>query len=336
MFNQITQQILEQLASGEFCSGQQLGQQLGVSRAAIGKHIDALQALGLDIYSVTGKGYKLANATALLNQQQIVATLPQQDKAKVSVQTVVGSTNEVIKQKIQRNELAEQAPGFTVFAEAQTAGRGRRGRQWVSPLGSSLYFSTHWRFEQGISATMGLSLAVGIALCEALAELGVTELGLKWPNDVYYRGKKLAGILIELESQASDSCDIVIGVGLNIVLPSQVSTLIDQPYTDLANAGIALDRNIIAATILKQLWRVLDDFELLGFKSMVERWNAFDCFVNLPVELIMGQRRISGIARGVDGQGGIVLMIDNELQTFFGGEISLRKASQPQQGDNIK
>jgi len=335
MFNQITQNILEQLTSGEFCSGQQLGQQLGVSRAAIGKHIDALQALGLDIYSVTGKGYKLAHATSLLNQQQIEAILPAKNHPKILVQTVVDSTNEVIKQKIQHNELADLAPGFTVFAEAQTAGRGRRGRQWVSPLGSSLYFSTHWRFEQGISATMGLSLAVGVALCEALTELGVDQLGLKWPNDVYYQGKKLAGILIELESHGSDCCDIVIGVGLNIALPNLVSTLIDQPYTDLSEANISLERNVIAATILKHLWQVLDDFEMLGFKSMAERWNTFDCFVEQHVMLMMGQRTISGIAKGVDGQGGIVLMIDNEQQTFFGGEISLRKASPSQQGDNI-
>jgi len=325
MFNQTTQQILEQLANGKFCSGQQLGEQFGMSRAAIGKHIGALQTLGLDIYSVTGKGYKLCHATPLLEQAKILASMSSPQESSIDVHTVVDSTNEVIKQKIHRGDLTDAHSGYTVFAEAQTSGRGRRGRQWVSPLGSSLYFSTHWRLEQGISATMGLSLAVGIALCEALTELGVADLGLKWPNDLYRDGKKLAGILIELEGQGADSCDIVIGVGINIRLPDLVAAQIDQPYTDLADSGIALDRNTIAAAVLSQLISVMGEFERHGFSAMIERWNKFDCFVNQKVELIIGQRTIAGIAKGVDGQGGIVLLSDDGEQTYFGGEISLRK-----------
>jgi len=327
MFNQTTQQILERLAGGNFCSGQQLGDELGISRAAVGKHVNALQQLGLNIYSVTGKGYKLDHATSLLEQGKITAFMTSQQRQLVEVNTVVDSTNEIIKQKIHRGDLACNASGYTVFAEAQTAGRGRRGRQWVSPLGSSLYFSTHWRFEQGISATMGLSLAVGIALAEALVDLGVSDLGLKWPNDLYFRGKKLAGILIELESQGADSCDIVIGVGINIELPPHVSEQIDQPYIDLSDAGIALDRNVIAGVLLAKLWQVLGEFDQHGFKAMVERWNKFDCFVNEKVELLVGQRRIGGIAKGVNEQGGIVLLGDEGEQTYFGGEISLRKAT---------
>lgn len=327
MFNKTTQQILERLAAGEFCSGQQLGEECGVSRTAIGKHVNALQALGLTIYSVTGKGYRLENTTALLEQRKIIAAMSPAQPMQVEVHTVVDSTNEIIKQKIQKGELIHAAPGYTVFAEAQTAGRGRRGKQWISPLGSSLYFSTHWRFEQGISATMGLSLAVGIALSEALNELGIAELGLKWPNDVYYQGKKLAGILIELESQGADSCDIVIGVGLNILLPEDVSKEIGQPYTDLSDSGIELDRNQIAGTILANLQKTLIEFEAGGFKVMTERWNQYDCFVGERVKLLIGQRVVEGIAHGVDEQGGIVLLIDGEEQTFFGGEISLRKAN---------
>ncbi len=335
MFNQTTQRIFEQLACGEFRSGQQLGELLGISRAAIGKHINALQELGLTIYSVTGKGYRLENATPPLDSNKITNLMPLSAPLTVEVNTVVDSTNEVIKQKILQGELSDVKSGYTVFAEAQTAGRGRRGRQWVSPLGSSLYFSTHWRFEQGISATMGLSLAVGIALTEALNELGVAELGLKWPNDVYCQGKKLAGILIELESQGADSCDIVIGVGLNIKLPKQVSETIDQPYIDLSESGIELDRNLIAATILAKLQKTLVEFEANGFKGMVSRWNKFDCFVGHTVQLLIGQRVIEGIARGVDEQGGIVLSVDGNEQTFFGGEISLRKVTTQTGRDNI-
>ncbi|MDP2562549.1 bifunctional biotin--[acetyl-CoA-carboxylase] ligase/biotin operon repressor BirA [Psychrobium sp. 1_MG-2023] len=325
MFNATTQKILSTMAAGQFCSGEELGQLCGISRAAIGKHIQALQQLGLDIYSVTGKGYRLATPITLLQQGEISRLLGDNIEHQVAVETVVGSTNELIKDKIKQGELISAASGYTVFAEAQTAGRGRRGRTWASPLGASLYFSMHWRFEQGISATMGLSLAVGIALSEALVELGVNELGLKWPNDVYYQGRKLAGILIELEGQGSDSCDIVIGVGINVQLPDSVTEQIDQPFADLAQTGINLDRNVIAATILRHLMQVMNTFEQRGFSAFVERWNVVDCFVGTPVNLLIGQRTISGISRGVDAQGGIVVESDGEQQTYYGGEISLRK-----------
>jgi len=325
MFNSSTLQILKTLASGDFCSGESLGQQLGISRSAIAKHISALQQLDLDIYSVTGKGYRLAKPIVLLEQAQIERHLSRANQPQVSVETVVTSTNELIKRQIHSGALEDKVSGSVIFAEAQTAGRGRRGRNWASPLGASLYLSMHWRFEQGINATMGLSLAVGIAISEALTELGVGELGLKWPNDIYYQGRKLAGILIELEGQGTESCDIVIGIGINVSLPAQVSSQIDQPYSDLTQTGIALDRNKIAATILTHLWQVLAQFELTGFAGLVERWAVYDCFSGDAVELIIGQRRIAGIATGVDAQGGLVLNIEGESQTFFGGEISLRK-----------
>jgi len=327
MFNSSTLQILKTLACGDFCSGESLGQQLGISRSAVAKHINALQQLDLDIYSVTGKGYRLAKPIVLLEQAQIEAQLRDGgvNLPQVSVETVVSSTNELIKQQIHSGELKDKVSGSVIFAEAQTAGRGRRGRNWASPLGASLYLSMHWRFEQGINATMGLSLAVGIAIAEALTELGAGELGLKWPNDIYFQGRKLAGILIELEGQGTECCDIVIGTGINVSLPPQVSTKIDQPYSDLAQTGIALDRNKIAATILTHLWQVLEQFELTGFAGLVDRWATYDCFSGDAVELIIGQRRIAGIATGVDAQGGIVLDIEGESQTFFGGEISLRK-----------
>ncbi|NRA61881.1 MAG: bifunctional biotin--[acetyl-CoA-carboxylase] ligase/biotin operon repressor BirA [Psychrobium sp.] len=327
MFNETTSNILKSLATGEFCSGQLLGEQNGISRAAIGKHVKALQQLGLDIYSVTGKGYRLSQPVELLDSDIIASFLPFEQRENVAVQTVVGSTNALIKEQIAQGQLS--GSGYTLFAEAQTAGRGRRGREWVSPLGSSLFFSSHWRFEQGINATMGLSLAVGIAITEALSELGVQDLGLKWPNDIYYQGKKLAGILIELEAQAADSCDLVIGVGINVQLPVAASQKIDQPFTDLSATGILIGRNELAATILRHLWAILENFESQGFSALITRWNTFDCFKDDRVELKIGQRSIAGIARGVDGQGGIVIELDasGNLQTFYGGEISLRKVT---------
>lgn len=327
MFNHITQNILNALASGEFCSGEQLGEANNISRAAIGKHIQALQKLGLDIYSVTGKGHRLSVPIELLNSEAISHAALSSLAAPIKVKTVIDSTNNWIKEAIAAGELANSPSGTTIFSEAQTQGRGRRGKQWVSPLGASLYFSTHWRFEQGISATTGLSLVVGIAIVEALAELGIPNLGLKWPNDVYYQGRKLAGILVELEGQGVDSCDIIIGVGINVHLPDAVTKEIDQPYADIDEVGLSLSRNHIAGRILSHLMTLLTEFESFGFSAFVDRWHQHDCFINQHVQLQMGQRQVKGIAKGVDAQGGLLLEVEQQIQSFFGGEISLRKIS---------
>ncbi len=324
MFNKVTHNILLALANGDFCSGEWLGEQNNISRAAIGKHIQALQKLGLDIYSVTGKGYCLSTPIDLLERDAIIESSQLSD-VPIQVETVVGSTNDLIKQGLLNKTIDNKTSGTTIFSEAQTAGRGRRGKEWVSPLGASLYFSTHWSFEQGISATMGLSLVVGIAIVDALVELGVPDLGLKWPNDIYYQGRKLAGILVELEGQGSDSCDIIIGAGINVKLPINVNQKIDQPFADLEETGLDLNRNMIAGTILRYLINHLKQFEQTGFTTFVDRWHEYDCFIGHHVQLHMGQRVVDGIAGGVDAQGGIVLNIDNKKQSYFGGEISLRK-----------
>jgi len=324
MFNQTTHNILVALADGQFCSGEQLGEQNNISRAAISKHIQALQKLGLDIYSVTGKGYKLSQPISLLNPDKIHAFLLL-GHVNVEVKTVVESTNDVIKEALATKTISSTRSGTTIFSEAQTAGRGRRGKQWVSPLGASLYFSTHWRFEQGISATMGLSLVVGIAIVEALTQLGVDDLGLKWPNDIYYQGRKLAGILVELEGQGSDSCDIIIGAGINVLLPPDATQEIGQPFADISETGVLVDRNQLAGTILRHVITLLEEFEQTGFVSFVDRWHKHDCFLGHAVQLHMGQRCIEGVASGVDAQGGLVITNDNQRQSYFGGEISLRK-----------
>lgn len=326
MFNQTTHNILVALAAGFFCSGEQLGKENNISRAAIGKHIKALQDLGLDIYSVTGKGYRLSQVIELLDCDNIIESL-QLDNITMQVDTVVGSTNDVMKQALLGQKIDTTHNGTTIFSEAQTAGRGRRGKQWVSPLGSSLYFSTHWRFEQGISATMGLSLVIGIAIVDALSELGMSDLGLKWPNDIYYQGRKLAGILVELEGQGSDSCDVIIGAGINVQLPVNGTQDIGQPFADIAETGLTLSRNQIAGTVLRHVITLLKEFEEIGFSGFVERWHKYDCFLGHQVELHMGQRVIEGIANGVDAQGGIVLTINDKQESYFGGEISLRKAT---------
>ena len=200
--------LLKCLSDGEFHSGEDLGEMIGVSRAAISKHIKGIQEWGLDIYRVQGKGYKLANQLDMLDQEKLSAPSPD---ASLELIPIIGSTNQHL---LERTNTLES--GSVCIAEYQAAGRGRRGREWVSPFGANLYLSMYWRLDAGMAAAMGLSLVVGVAVVEALEEMGVEGIKLKWPNDLYHNDKKLAGILVELSGQSGGAAHIVIGLGLNL------------------------------------------------------------------------------------------------------------------------
>jgi len=204
--NEKGNKLLNLLADGEFHSGEKIGELLGVSRTSVNNYIKALQEIGIDIYKVTGRGYQSANPIELLNEKKI-RTLSKNPLVKV--EQIIDSTNQWLLDKIPNVNN-----GQTCIAEYQLAGRGRRGRSWVSPFASHLYFSYYWRFDSGIEKLSGLSLLVGIATVNALEKIGIQGVSLKWPNDLYYQGKKLAGILIELNAQATEACHTVIGIGM--------------------------------------------------------------------------------------------------------------------------
>ena len=177
-----------------------------------------------------------------------------------------------------------------------------------------------------MAAAMGLSLVIGIAAVEALEEMGIQGVKLKWPNDLYYQDKKLAGILVEMSGQAGGAANLVIGMGLNIGMPDKQPD-IDQPWTTLNQvcADIRLDRTQLALTLIEHWKTILADYEMMGLAGFVERWNRLDNFIGRPVKLLMGAREVKGIVQGIDQQGGVVLETDNGLETYIGGEISLRK-----------
>lgn len=317
--------ILALLSDGTFHSGETLGIELGMSRAAISNHIKTLCGLGLDIYSVTGKGYRLAQTLDMLSVQRIAEYLPHNASEKenamenIEVLNVIDSTNQYVKDK--KGQLTN---GHICLAEAQTAGRGRHGRQWVSPYGASLYLSMHWHFVGGYSALGGLSLAIGVAIANTLEQNKIDGIKLKWPNDIYAQSRKLAGVLIEVEGQMGSGCDCVIGIGLNIALPDNVEN-IDQPWIDLASiCQTPIERNQLAATLIAELRKTLILFEQDGLGPFVKKWRALDVYANKPVKLIMGQKNIEGIGRGIDVSGALILETEQGLQTFHGGEISVR------------
>lgn len=314
--NKIPLTLIGILADGEFHSGEQLGEQLGMSRAAINKHIQTLRDWGVDVFTVPGKGYSLPDPIQLLNEELIKSQI---DTGLVAVLPVIDSTNQYL---LDRLETLQS--GDACIAEYQQAGRGRRGRQWFSPFGANLYLSMFWRLEQGPAATVGLSLVIGVVIAEVLRELGAEDVRVKWPNDLYLNDRKLAGILVELTGKTGDAAQIVIGAGINLAMRNVATDVINQSWINLQEAGINIDRNALAIRIIKELRKALQLFEEEGLVPFLPRWESLDNFINRQVKLIIGNREIHGISRGINKQGGLLLEQDGVIKPWVGGEISLR------------
>lgn len=321
--------ILQLLSDGQFHSGEEIGDILGVSRAAVWKQLQKLETLDLQVESVKGRGYRLPGGLDLLDSDSIQDLLdnfsPQLD-VDLEVLEEVDSTNARL--------LGGDHRGIAraCLAEWQSAGRGRRGRQWLSPYAANIYVSLAWQFEQGAAALEGLSLAVGVVLAEALENLGIPQLQLKWPNDLFYDKQKLGGILIEMSGDASGLCQVVVGVGCNVRMPANAGENIDQAWTDLASIakqqGVAVPtRNQIAAAFVAALAQLLGTYQSSGFAPYRERWVDRDAFAGAEIEVHIGDQVHAGEAAGVNAQGALLLNCDGELQTFNGGEVSARRVS---------
>ncbi|EOE5322002.1 bifunctional biotin--[acetyl-CoA-carboxylase] ligase/biotin operon repressor BirA [Providencia rettgeri] len=313
-------QLIDILADAQVHSGEQLGEQLGMTRSAINKHIKTLRSWGLNIETIAGKGYKLPYQINLLSEEAIKKQI---DSVNIIVEPVIDSTNQYMLERI-----AELKSGDTCLAEYQSAGRGRRGRQWISPFGCNLYLSMYWKLEQGPAAAVGLSVVVGIVIAEVLNRISQEKVKVKWPNDLYMNDKKLAGILVELTGKTGDAAHIIIGVGINIGMNNnniESSKSITQEWSSLRDEVENIERNELSANIIKSLRESLVIFEHEGLKPFLERWFKLDNFLNRPVKLLIGNDIITGIERGVNDQGALLLQKDNgEIIPYIGGEISLR------------
>ncbi|WP_312692856.1 bifunctional biotin--[acetyl-CoA-carboxylase] ligase/biotin operon repressor BirA [Kosakonia sp.] len=316
--NTIPLTLISILADGEFHSGEQLGERLGMSRAAINKHIHTLRDWGVDVFTVPGKGYSLPEPIQLLDETFIRSEM---QRGKVAVLPVIDSTNQYL-----LDRLHELDSGDACVAEYQQAGRGRRGRKWISPFGANLYISMYWRLEQGPAAAIGLSLVIGIVMAEVLRDLGAEQVRVKWPNDLYLNDRKLAGILVELTGKTGDAAQIVIGAGVNLVMRKAQAEDISQSWINLQEAGVRIDRNRLAARLITELRTALHCFEQEGLAPFLARWEVLDNFINRPVKLIIGEKEIFGISRGIDAQGALLLEQDGVIKPWVGGEISLRSA----------
>jgi BirA family biotin operon repressor/biotin-[acetyl-CoA-carboxylase] ligase len=322
MMNNLTFPILKLLADGKFHSGEAIAQHFNVSRATVWNALQHAESLGIEVFSVRGRGYKLPQALTLLDKQAIVNNMSQQHAwLNVEVFDTLPSTNSYLMQN-----MGAKTHGTCVVTNLQTSGRGRRGREWQASLGASLTFSLLWRFQCGAAALSGLSLAVGVALIRSLHELGATEAKLKWPNDILINQKKLAGILIELQGDMEGPSTAVIGVGINLQLPESVLQKIDQPATDLHQTlAHTINSNALMATLLKHLVDVLLTFEKTGFDELRDEWTAHHAYHQQPVRMLMPDgSEVTGVVQAISENGSLMIETTNGMQKFMSGEISLR------------
>lgn len=323
----VREQIIEILADGRFHSGQDLGERLSLTRAAVWKHVRALSDRGLDVQAVRGKGYRLSEPLELLDADGILDALHPWIKNRVAafeVHAELDSTSDHLKR--------QPSPGgsdrFNVcFAERQTAGRGRRGRTWVSPFGTNLYGSIAYRADPTGAALDGLSLAVGVALIHALQDAGVAGAGLKWPNDILLGGRKLAGVLIELAGEMDGALNVIVGIGLNVRMPRHAGNAIDQPWTDLHAHGVRVSRNSLAAAVLNRLLDALHRFSRHGLAPFADDWQRFDHIAGRAIDVHTGSNVVTGTALGIDERGALKVEHAGTVIHYHSGEVSLRVAS---------
>jgi BirA family biotin operon repressor/biotin-[acetyl-CoA-carboxylase] ligase len=321
----LTFALLRRLADGEFHSGETLAHEFGVTRATVCNALHDTAPFGLTLYSVRGRGYRLAQPLQWLDAELVRRGLgAAAGGLHIEILEHAASSNALLLQR-----SAQGAASGTVLAvEWQTAGRGRRGRTWHSALGDALTYSVLWRFDGGLAALSGISLAVGVAMMRALHELGVSDAGLKWPNDVLLDDGKLAGILIEAQGDMLGPSAVVIGIGLNLGIPEEMRERIGQPASGLRSRGAArTERNHVLAVSLKHLAEVLRGFGKGGFAAMREEWERHHVYHGRGVKLLLPDgTQVLGTVAGVTDDGTLRLQTDDGERLFNAGEVSLRSA----------
>lgn len=312
------QQLLALLSDGAVHSGERLAAQLQVTRAAVWKLIHGLCDLGIRIES-QHLGYQLAHAVDLYDAALL------QDGSEVHVLFEVDSTNRHV------TDHPAREPGRAVLcvAELQQAGRGRRGRQWLAPFGESICLSVGWLFDTLPANFSSLSLVVGVAWVRVLRRHGAHEVGVKWPNDLWWRGQKLAGVLIEMRAEQDGPAHVVIGCGINWHLSEHSLEQLRAQQLSVCDLRTVLDgdlpaRNALVRAFSQALQDCLRQFATQGFAPFMAEWQSYDVLRDSPVQVLQGEQRIQGIAGGVTLEGALLVQTPSGLQRFHSGEVSLR------------
>lgn len=325
------ERLVRLLADGALHSGERLADELGVTRAAVWKSVAELRERGIAVASHERRGYQLVRPVELLDVEALRAsarTAGLELPGDCTVFFEIPSTNEYLQ------ALEAPSPGAPrlVFAELQTAGRGRRGREWLAPFGSGVTFSIGWTFAEMPADLAALGLALGVCVVRTLRDMGATDLQLKWPNDVVHAHRKLGGLLLQMRSEAGGPAYVVAGLGLNLQLPGETREALNAsplatPVTDLAEAcrGTAPARVVVAAQVAGAMLEGLGRFAQSGFKSFAGQWSNFDSLRDEPVTVLRHDGQFEGIARGVDAEGALLVEAGRRIEKVHAGDVSLRR-----------
>lgn len=323
--------LLALLSDGSFHSGEKLAKRLRISRGGVWKIVSSLREVGIEIQSVPRQGYRLPRAVDLYDEAaitQAASALAQHALARTDVLLSVDSTNRFV------GDLDEElvaGHAQLCVAELQNAGRGRRGRSWMAPFGSGICMSVGWQFIEAPPTFSALSLAVGVAVVTALRTLGASDVGLKWPNDLIWKGRKLGGILVEMRGESAGPAHVVIGIGINMHMPTAIRLqLVEQQAAVIADLHEILrertpPRNIVVGVVLSELVAMLTTFATEGFAPFHETWRTFDTLADASVKVLNGAQTTLGFARGVEPDGTLIVDVEGDIRRFASGEVSLRR-----------
>jgi BirA family transcriptional regulator, biotin operon repressor / biotin---[acetyl-CoA-carboxylase] ligase len=321
--------LIKRLNNGNVYTGRELSKKLHCSLFLIYFICKQLQKLGVPLISMFGKGYKLDKPVELLNLKKINSYIELKHRKlikKIFLFDEISSTNDYLKSIYSVNP----EDIYICLAEYQSRGRGRRGRSWVSPFASNIYFSMLRLFLKDMSELSGLSLVIAMSVYDVLIQLGVKGIGLKWPNDILWQKRKLVGILVENVGEAHGSCQSIIGIGINVHMPKKMAKTIDQPWVDLEEIlaeKSMLIRNQLVGYLINDLMQKLSLFEKKGMTPFRERWVLLDQFFNQKVIVSTPTKTFVGMDRGIDANGYFLLEdAEGKMKIFATGEISLRIA----------
>ena len=316
--------MLALLADGGFHSGADLSRHLGVSRASIRNYVQFLRRHGLEVHFTSDKGYRLGGPLELLDAAAIRASLNKTTDAGIAYlecRFLAGSTNQILCER-----SPEDMHRCVILAEGQSRGRGRGARRWVSPLGLGLYLSIGWRYAVCPRGVALLSLAASVAAVQALERMGVSGVRLKWPNDLVWQDRKLGGVLAEVRGGSADTCRVVLGAGINVVLSRCLPEPIDRPWTALAAiVPVPPSRNRLASALIDEWYALLDGYDRrLDLPDVVAAWRQYDDVAGREVVLHERGRRIAGKAVGIHEDGSLLLAVGCGVRKFSSREVSLR------------
>lgn len=323
----LLQKVFQRLSDGDFQSGEALAAELAVTRAAVWKAVEQLRDLGVSLDASTNRGYRLAPGVSALTVERIQTLLPEDVRSHIEslqVEWTLESTNTKLL------DAWPPAAGFAsvLLAEHQTGGRGRRGRSWVAPPGGAVCLSVSWQYAELPADLSALSLIVGLCVVNALHELGVEGVNLKWPNDLVTANGKLGGILIEMRAEAGGPVHVVIGIGLNVLLDDEARATVKAAGNvadDVrAHRDPAPDRNAMVAGVLRRMLPALREFPRHGLKPHLSHWNACDALFGREVNVENVGQITRGVARGIDAHGALLVETPAGVHRFISGEVSVR------------